>query len=88
MDWCEANGVDYLFGLPRNDRLTNEIATELAEARGEAETTGKPARHFKDFPWTTRDSWSRSRRGVAKAEWLGDKANPRFVVTSGLPQKL
>jgi Transposase DDE domain group 1 len=82
MQWCEANGVDYLFGLARNERLAQEIAAELGEAREEACATGKPARRFKDFQWTTLDSWSRSRRVVAKAEWLGDKANPRFVVTS------
>jgi Transposase DDE domain group 1 len=86
MAWCEANEVDYLFGLARNDRLTDEIAAELAEARGEACATGKPARRFKDFMWTTLDSWSRRRRVVAKAEWLGDKANPRFVVTSLGPE--
>jgi hypothetical protein len=34
---------------------------------------------------TTRDSWNRERRVVAKAEWLGDKANPRFIVTSLTP---
>jgi hypothetical protein len=32
--------------------------------------------------WTTRDSWSRRRRVVAKAEWTQGEANPRFVVTS------
>ena len=30
----------------------------------------------------TRDSWSRQRRVVAKAEWTQGEANPRFVVTS------
>ena len=44
--------------------------------------TGKPARRFEDFRWTTRSSWSRRRRVVAKAEWTKDEANPRFVVTS------
>src|SRR5690625_523482 len=39
-------------------------------------------RRYKDFLWSTLDSWSCRRRVVAKAEWLGDKANPRFVVTS------
>jgi len=28
------------------------------------------------------DSWSRERRVVAKAEWTGGGANPRFLVTS------
>ena len=31
---------------------------------------------------TTRRSWSRERRVVAKAEFTGGEANPRFVVTS------
>ena len=44
--------------------------------------TGKPARRFKDFRWTTRSSWSHQRRVVAKAEWTKDEANPRFVVAS------
>jgi hypothetical protein len=35
-----------------------------------------------DFTWRTRDSWSSERRVVAKAEWTGGEANPRFVVTS------
>jgi hypothetical protein len=82
MGWCEASGVAYVFGLARNARLVGEIAAELAEAKAQAEASGAPARRFKDFPWTTLDSWSRERRVVAKAEWLGTKANPRFVVTS------
>ena len=29
MAWCEANGVDFLFGLAKNERLIGEIKTEL-----------------------------------------------------------
>ena len=82
MHWCEHNGVDFLFGLAKNARLTAAIAAELAAARQLSEQTGRPARRFKDFTWSTLDSWSRSRRVVAKAEWTGGAANPRFVVTS------
>ena len=82
MAWCEANGVDYLFGLARNDRLIGAIATELAAAEAESLAQGGPARRFADFPWRTLDSWSRARRVVAKAEHLPKGANPRFVVTS------
>jgi hypothetical protein len=82
MAWCENNGVDYLFGLARNNRLVGEIAAELAAAEAESKQTGKPARRFKDLLWSTLDSWSRQRRVVAKAEWTGGEANPRFVVTS------
>jgi hypothetical protein len=82
MTWCELNGVDYLFGLARNRRLVGAIATELAQAREQSQATSRPARCFKDFLWSTLDSWSRQRRVVAKAEWTQGAANPRFVVTS------
>ena len=82
MAWCENNGVDYLFGLARNSRLVAEIETELQVAAELSRKTGKPARRFKDLIWSTRDSWSRERRVIAKAEWTQGDANPRFVVTS------
>ena len=82
MAWCEQNRVDYLFGLARNARLVAMIEEELAAAKAAAEQTGRPARRFKDFQWSTLDSWSQQRRVVAKAEWTQGEANPRFVVTS------
>ena len=82
MAWCEANGVDYLFGLARNERLVGAIAEDLAAAAAESLAQGGPARRFVDFAWRTLDSWSRARRVVAKAEHLPKGANPRFVVTS------
>ena len=82
MAWCEANGVDYLFGLARNRRLLDAIEAELAAAAAEHKLTGKPARRFKDFTYATLDSWSRARRVIGKAEHLDKGANPRFVVTS------
>jgi Transposase DDE domain group 1 len=82
MAWCEENRVDYLFGLARNTRLVAMIETELAAAKAMAEQSGRPARRFKDFNWSTLDSWSRRRRVVGKAEWTQGEANPRFVVTS------
>jgi hypothetical protein len=85
MAWCEANKVDYLFGLARNARLVTEIERELAEATDESCRTGRPARRFKDFRWSTLDSWSRRRRVVAKAEVTQGDTNPRFVVTSLRP---
>jgi Transposase DDE domain group 1 len=87
MSWCEANGVDYLFGLAKNERLVAEISTELAAAEEDSKATGQPARRFKEFSWSTRDSWSCQRRVIAKAEWTGGAANPRFVVTSLSPEE-
>jgi hypothetical protein len=82
MAWCEHNRVDYVFGLAKNDRLIAQIHNELAWAEDDALASGKPARRFKDFRWSTLNSWSRRRRVVAKAEWTHGEANPRFVVTS------
>ena len=82
MAWCEAHGVDFLLGLARNSRLVDLIAEPLAEAAAESLASGKPARRFAEFSYATRDSWTRERRVIAKAEQTGDKSNPRFVVTT------
>ena len=82
MAWCEANGVHFLFGLAKTDRLIVEIKAELEQAAVQSRRTGKPAGSFKDFRWTTRTSWSRRRRVVAKAEWTKDEGIPRLFVTS------
>ena len=82
MAWCEASAVDYVFGLARNERLVGSIAEDLAAAAAESLTRAGPARRFVDFAWRTLDSWSRTRRVVAKAEHLPKGSNPRFVVTS------
>jgi hypothetical protein len=82
MAWCEMNRVDFLFGLARNPRLVEEIAVELLQAEAETSATDAPARRYKDFRYSTLDSWSRRGRVVAKAEWTEGEANPRFIVTS------
>jgi hypothetical protein len=80
MAWCETNRVDDLFGLARNRRLVAEIEAELQAAAELSRETCKPARRFKDLIWSTRDSWSRERRVIAKAEWTG--ARPTRVSLS------
>jgi hypothetical protein len=82
MRWCESQGVDYLLGLARNDRLVKAIADELAQAQAMYQHPGQAARGFKDFEYQTLASWSCSRRVVGQAEYLAKGANPRFVVTS------
>jgi hypothetical protein len=82
MSWCEAQQIDFVFGLAKNERLKAMIAEELQQARQLYEATGKAARVFKGFYYQTLDSWTRQRRVIAKAEHLDKGANPRFVVTS------
>jgi hypothetical protein len=82
MSWCKTHGVDYLFGMARNSRLLSRIGKELKRAQRIYQSTGEPARIYKDFTYRTLKSWSRRRRVVAKAEYLPKGSNPRFVVSS------
>ena len=87
MNWCEgdeASGkrADYVFGFARNERLRKLIEPQMEQAAGLHRETGKAARVFTGFLYETRDSWSRARRVVAKAEQIEGKENPRYIVTS------
>jgi hypothetical protein len=83
MSWCEGQqGIDYLFGMAKNNRLRKSILSELAEAKRQYEASQEPARVFKDLRYRTLKSWSRTRRVVGKAEYLEKGENPRFIVTS------
>ena len=84
MAWCEANGVDYLFGLARNERLVGrDRQPNWPRRRAEAERTGKPARRFKDFTWShAQELEPQPPRRRAKRNGPRGEANPRFVVTS------
>ena len=84
MAWCEAHGVDFVFGLARNPRLQRSLERQMRKSRRRCAATGEASRRFRDFRYRTLGSWSRARRVVGKAEWLPGArgANPRFVVTS------
>jgi hypothetical protein len=86
MSWCENQGVDFVFGLARNQRLRKIIGLEMHAATQQWNQTGQPARVFAEFDYQTRKTkqrgWDRKRRVVAKAEHIDGKENPRFVVTS------
>jgi hypothetical protein len=80
------NGVEFVFGMARNQRLRKIIGAQLHEATQQWKQTGRPARVFAEFPYRTRKrkrgGWQRERRVIAKAEHIDGKENPRFVVTS------
>jgi len=80
--WRESHGVDYAWGFARNQRPRRRITAQLRQAKQEHRRTGKAARVFTEFFYRTRASWSRSRRVVAKAEYLEKGGNPRDIVTS------
>ena len=80
--WCESQGVDYVLGIARNSRLLEMISYELGMAAMAFAATGEASRSFSELDYSTLNTWTRSRRVVAKAEYLAGKENPRFVVTS------
>lgn len=83
LSWCEAEeNVDYVIGLPKNSRLKARLLKHTERARRRYLRSGQASRVFHDFSYRTKDSWSRRRRVIGKAEHLSKGANPRFVVTS------
>ena len=83
MAWCERSGVEHVFGLARNARLEKMLSPTLEQVKQEQQALGEHSlRRYTELRYQTQKSWSQERRGVGKAERLGEKNNPRFGVTS------
>lgn len=68
MSWCEANGVDYIFGLAGNavlDRLVDPAADDIRVRRAEGQLA--ILRGFAETRYAAK-SWARERRVVARIE--------------------
>ena len=70
---------------PQRPARPEKSRRNSSAARVESRGRRRPVRIYEEFVHSTRRSWSRSRRVIAKAEHLPGKPNPRFVVTS-LPE--
>ncbi len=57
MTSCEEQGIDYVLGLAKNERLKAEIGGELEQAEEQYRQTGRAARVFQEFAYQTRESW-------------------------------
>lgn len=83
LDWCEDNGLSYVFGLAGNEalrRLTRPLAEDAAVRRALAGASGK-VRRYAGFPYAAQ-SWRRQRRVVARIEASEHGSDTRFVVTN------
>ena len=82
MEWCDENGVDFVFGLPGNavlDRLVEETADDIRTRRA---LDQKPClRGFAETSYQAK-SWSTDRRACARIEATTKGLDIRFVVTS------
>jgi len=85
MAWCESqSSVYYCLGLSKNSVLLERADKAMMDARARHCLTGAvPTRVFSEFTYpTTKGTWSRQRRVIAKAEVTAQGDNPRFVVTN------
>ena len=82
MDWCEDNGVTYIFGLTGTRPLTAKVedVAEAVRTRRALENADR----VRDFAETRHKArgWSRERRTVARIEATRLGLDIRFVVTN------
>jgi len=86
MEWCEANAVDYIFGLPGNavlSRLVEAAADDVRVRRAEAEAAANDARvrRYTETSYGAK-SWGCERRVAARIEASTQGLDIRFVVTN------
>jgi hypothetical protein len=84
MEWCEANGVDYLFGLATNAALrADPVIITAADACATKRATEQYAvlRHYAETRYAAK-SWKQERRVVTRIEASTLGMDIRYVVTS------
>lgn len=82
MAWCEANGVDYILGLPGNavlDRLVEPAADDVRVRRAEAQAP--VLRRYTETRYGAK-SWRCERRVAARIEATTKGLDIRYVVTN------
>ena len=79
--WCERNGVHYIVGLARNQRINQSAARQIDTARNRFQAKGRKQRLFANLCYGAY-SWDRPRRVIARIEHTAKGSNPRYVVTN------
>jgi hypothetical protein len=80
-EFLEAEKVPYVIGLVTNPRLVKAAEPLMKKARSLHARSGEKVRLFGQFRHRA-ESWTRSRRVIAKAEVMHLGDNPRFVLTT------
>lgn len=82
MEWCEANRVDYVFGLTGTKALAAKVDETADALRVERAVEDKDAvRGFAETTHAAR-SWSKQRRAIARIEATRLGLDIRYVVTN------
>ncbi len=82
MQWCEDNGVDYVFGLPGSKPLLKKVDEAADAVRTERAMLGKDVVRGYTQTRHKAKSWNRERRAVARIEATALGLDIRFVVTN------
>jgi hypothetical protein len=82
MEWCEQNGVQYVFGLERNTALAALVQADMDVV--ETRWAASRADALRDYAEThyAAATWSRRRRVVARIEATYQGLDSRYVVTN------
>jgi hypothetical protein len=82
MEWCDKNGIDFVFGLPGNPVLDRAVDETAADIRTRRAIDQKPClRGFAETRYRAK-SWNTERRACARIEATTKGLDIRFVVTS------
>ena len=83
LDWCRANGLDYILGVAPTATLRRhiEVLEASTKARFEAAPRDDKIRRFKEF-FDGAKSWSRVERIIARVEAGPEGPDTRFIVTN------
>ncbi len=83
LDWCRANGLDYILGVAPATTLRRHVEGLEAstKARFEAAPRDGKLRRFKEF-FDGAKSWSRVERIIARVEISAEGPDTRFAVTN------
>jgi hypothetical protein len=88
IDWCRANGIDFILGVAPTSTLRRHVASIEASTTARftasaenAEAGARKVRRFKEF-FDGAASWSRTERIIARVEVGPQGADTRFIVTN------
>jgi len=82
MAWCEANGIDYIFGLGGNEVLDRQVEAAADDVRVRyAEGEAPVVRRYAETRYGAK-SWQCARRAAARIEASGNGLDIRYVVTN------
>jgi hypothetical protein len=81
LSWFERQGIGYILGLAKNNRVNELAAPAMAALAAAYEESGEKQRGFAELRYRARN-WGQERRVIARLEHGPKGANPRYVVSN------